>query len=364
MKFYLSLLALFLFVLVIAGCGYLRPQNPKERPYRTIPVVFPGGADDVRLAGELTLPYGDGPFPAIILISGSGPQNRDEEMAGHKPFLVLSDHLTRNGFAVLRYDDRGVSESTGDYSGADLPDFSEDAVSAFNWLAEQAHIDADCIGYLGHSEGGYIAPMAAQKTPAAFMVFLAGPARRLLPDVMVAQGIDILRSQNKGNAEIETLKSQYRDLIHILKTSATKDEAEARLNTLLTAERVTKSQRKAVLETWASRWGMYYADYNPLPALVRYGRPVLALYGSKDLQVSAKENASIMRSALSHPLSQVKTLENHNHLFQYSVNGKIDEYPLIRTTIEPEVLEIISSWLNTATTTKNQPATAAPIKIR
>lgn len=183
------LIVIIVSMLTSYGCAlglWPRPQEPKERPYRVETVRFAGGESDLLLEGELTMPYGDGPFSAAVLITGSGPQDRNESVAGHKPFLVLSDHLTRSGYAVLRYDDRGVGQSSGDYSVATAKDFAADAAAVFSWLQRHPKINPSRIGFIGHSEGGYIAPLAANSAhDVAFMVFLAGPAKPLLPDVMI-----------------------------------------------------------------------------------------------------------------------------------------------------------------------------------
>ena len=143
------------------GCNLLIPcpQEPKDRPYHIREVVFPGGAEGVKLAGEMTAPQTGGPFPAVILIAGSGPQNRNEDLSGHKVFLVLSDYLTRRGYVVLRYDKRGIGKSSGDYQMATMADFADDAAAAMRWLKAQSDIDMARIGFLGHSSGGYVAPL-------------------------------------------------------------------------------------------------------------------------------------------------------------------------------------------------------------
>ncbi len=340
---------IILIVIFLVSCTYgPRPQIPKERPYLIQEVSFTSKNPKIRLAGELTLPNVPGPHPAIILITGSGPQNRDEELFGHKPFLVIADHLTRMGFAVLRYDDRGVGESSGDFSEADIHDFADDASGAFAWLKKQPFVDGEKIGYLGHSEGGYIAPLAAQQTPAKFMVFLAAPIKRLLPDTMITQSKDIARSLGQSDATIDNYASQYIKLTEILRTSQNQQEAELGIIQWLKKAGAKKSEIKNTIKLFANRWGIAYASYDPMPALTSFKKPVLALFGGTDLQVSAKENIPIMREVLTHPFSRVCLFPNKNHLFQNSVTGKISEYHKITTTIEPEVLNSISHWLNYA----------------
>lgn len=297
------------------------------------------------------MPLGQGPFPAIILITGSGPQDRNEAIAGHKPFLVLSDYLTRNGFAVLRYDDRGVGESTGTFSSENrwkptLSDFAQDAAAAYRFMQSIPAIDMQKIGFLGHSEGGYIASAAAEFVPAAFMIFLAAPALPLLPDVMATQVADIARSQGKSQQDIEREKSLCRDLTEILRTSPSIADARSRIEKRLQSHGLTRAEIKANMEVWGSDWGRHYASYDPLPAFRRFKNPVLALFGGSDLQVSAAENAPVMKSVLTNPKSEVLVLDKLNHLFQPSETGRIEDYILIDTTIDTRALNAISEWLS------------------
>lgn len=322
-----------------------RPQDPDDRRYKVETVRFAGGAG-VKLAGELTMPQAGGPFKAVVLISGSGPQDRNEALAGHKPFLVLSDHLTRAGFAVLRYDDRGFAESGGDYDTADLYDFADDAAGAFRYLAGRPEIDASEIGYLGHSEGGYIAPIAAQQTEPAFMVFLAGAARPLLPDVITTQTVDIMQAQGADQALIDVAVTQYQVGSRILGQQAALSDIRDDLDTYLVSQGLGRRDRNDLLDFFATRWGISYANHDPRVALRALANPVLALFGEKDLQVSAAEEAPVMRSALPHPRSQVEVIAGANHLFQPAQTGLPSEYEEIETTISISVLNRISGWID------------------
>lgn len=328
----------------VAVYAWPRPQDPRDRPYRIEPVRFPGGPG-VMLAGELTMPHGDGPFPAAVLITGSGPQDRDETVVGHRPFLVLSDHLTRAGYAVLRFDDRGVGESTGRFEAATMTDFAEDAAGAFRFLTEDKRIDATAIGFIGHSEGGYIAPVAAGHVPAAFLVLLAGPAKPLLPDVMVRQFADVNRAEGFAEKRIADGQQHYRDVTRILSSGEPLHEIRTAMDWYLASSGLSKRERAANLETWGTAWAVGYAGYDPLPALKGYPGPVLALFGGTDLQVSAEENAPVMRAALSNPKSSVEVFKGLNHLFQPSKTGKVSDYLWIDTTIHPDVLDRIAAWL-------------------
>ena len=354
-------LALIIYILTIflSACSYgplpqmpqHRPQNPQHQPYIIKQISFSSVNTGVQLAGELTIPYGSGPYPGVILISGSGQQDRDETVLGHKPFLVISDYLTRMGFAVLRYDDRGVGKSTGQYASADLRDFADDAAGAYLWLQKQPNIALEKIGYLGHSEGGYIAPLASLSNSASFMIILAGSAKPLLPDVVTTQAQTYARTQWFASEKINYYQRHYLKLTGILQQANSVDDAKQKISHWLNAERASKSEIDATLNMFANRWGMHFARYDPQPTLAAFSGPVLALFGDKDVQVSAQENAVFMEESLSNSRSTVCTLANMNHLFQRSTTGRIDEYHKISTTIEPEVLELISHWLKIITET-------------
>ena len=322
-----------------------RPQDPDDRRYKVETVRFDGGAG-VTLAGELTMPQGGGPFKAVVLISGTGPQDRNEELAGHKPFLVLSDHLTRAGFAVLRYDDRGFGDSPGDYYTADLHDFADDAASAYRYLESRPEIDVTTIGYIGHSEGGYIAPVAARQTNPSFMVFLAGPARPLLPDVIVTQTIDILRAESAEQAMIDLAVKQYEVGSAILAQAAPLADIRLDLDNYLVAQGLDRANRNEILDQFGTRWGVSYANHDPRAELRDFTNPVLALFGEKDLQVSAKEEAPVMRALLRHPRSEVQVIAGMNHLFQPTQTGLPSEYSQIDTTMSIDVMNRISAWIN------------------
>ena len=321
-----------------------RPQDPVDRRYKIEEVRFAGGPD-VTLAGELTMPRKGGPFKAVVLISGSGPQDKNEALAGHKPFLVLSDHLTRAGFAVLRYDDRGFADSTGTYDTADLYDFADDAAGAFRYLQSRPEIETTAIGYIGHSEGGYIAPVAARQTDPAFMVFLASAARPIFPDVIVTQLADLSRAQGVDEAAIETAVTQFQVGSSILKQPAPLSKIRDDLNDYLKAQEISRGERREILDLFATRWGVSHANYDSKAELLSLTNPVLALFGETDLQVSAKEEASVMRTALRNPGSEVQVIKGANHLFQPSPSGLPSDYSEIETTISIDVLNRISAWI-------------------
>lgn len=328
----------------IAGLS-ARPQDPVDRRYKIEEVRFAGGPG-VTLAGELTMPQTGGPFKAIVLISGSGPQDRDEALAGHKPFLVLSDHLTRAGFAVLRYDDRGFAESNGTFETADLYDFADDAAGAYRYLQSRPEIDSAAIGYIGHSEGGYIAPVAARQTDPTFMVFLAGAARPLFPDVIATQSADLMRAQGVDEATIAAAVMQFQVGSSILKQQAPLSVIRDDLDDYLTSQGMGRRDRQEILDQFATRWGVSHANHDSRAELRALSNPVLALLGEKDLQVSAKEEAPAMHASLRNPRSEVHVIKGANHLFQPSLTGLPSEYADIETTISIEALNRISTWIS------------------
>lgn len=334
----------------LAALGVIdRPQTPSDRDYVVEQIRIPGGDDGVILDAELTFPRGNGKVPALVLITGSGPQNKDEELAGHKPFLVLSDYLTRRGYGVLRYDDRGYGGSTGDYASATASDFAADAAAALAYLQSHPRVSADRTGYLGHSEGGYLAPLTQQHTPAGFQVHLAGPALPLLPDVMTTQVADIARSEGADDEAVLKEVHLVTGLTEILKEAESPEAVRDRLPKLFKKAGADPSTIKENLSVWATNWALDYSHYDPRPFLQSLDVPVLALYGEYDLQVSAVQNAPVMEELLSNPQSESIILSGLNHLFQPTNTGRVSEYMRIKTTIAPEALEAIGNWLDRVT---------------
>lgn len=337
-------------LITIAGCSqtlnlFSRPQEPSTRPYVVEVVRFSSGTDGVTIEGELTMPTGPGPHRAVVLISGSGPQDRNEAVAGHKPFLVLSDHLTRNGIAVLRYDERGVGKSTGNFANATGMDFAKDAAAAFRWLQSRPEIDAQRIGYLGHSEGGYIAPLAARTTNPSFMTFLASPAEPLLPNVIFAQKRDMELPKTASSEMIVAARLEVLEYTDILRASNSVNDARTRLREYLKVRGATEAEIHTTLQNAVSPWWLFYANYDPAPALRNFGGPVLALFGGTDRQVNARDQVPAMKRLLRNPNSKIVVFPGHNHLFQRSSTGAVHDYVNIVTTIEPEVLNKISTWI-------------------
>jgi pimeloyl-ACP methyl ester carboxylesterase len=338
-----------------------RPQNPeKPYPYYEEELTFENKKAGITFAGTLTLPDKDGRYPAVILITGSGPQNRDEELLGHKPFLVLADFLTRNRIAVLRFDDRGTAKSTGDFSTATSADFALDVESAVQYLKTRPEIISEKIGLMGHSEGGIIAPMVAANSPEiAFIVLLAGTGIRgdkllLLQQELIGRASGIsekdLKTSKKINRKIfdKVLKSSdteklKTDLTTYIK-QAIKENPEMEIPQGMSADDLIKAQVNQI----ATPWMLYFIKYDPKTALKKVKCPVLALNGEKDLQVPPKENLVPIKNALLKSGNKnVTTIEFRglNHLFQECNTGSPSEYGIIEQTFAPSALEEIKNWI-------------------
>jgi len=333
-----------------------RPQEPvKPYPYQEEQVVFENAKAKISLAGTLTLPTKGEKHPVAILITGSGPQNRDEEVFGHKSFLVLADHLTRQGIAVLRYDDRGVNESTGNFAQATTADFATDVQSAIAYLKTRTDIDHQQIGLIGHSEGGIIAPMvAANSEDVDFMVILAGTGvsgfETNLTQAVTLRGFPVEDEE------------AYKTFITEALTIASADKAVSEVRKELTAfydqsaffEMMAgqSPQRdqilKGLVEARTSPWARYFMNYNPADQLALVQCPVLSLNGTKDLQVVADVNQAGIKAALEKGKNkdfEVIALEGLNHMFQNAETGAMTEYDNIEETFDPKALQLISDWI-------------------
>ena len=326
-----------------------RPQMPKKPyPYLEEEVTFKNIKDIVTLAGTLTKPKDLKNFPTVILITGSGPQNRNEEVMGHQPFLVLSDYLTRHGIAVLRYDDRGVGESTGKFQNSTIYDFTEDAKAAVSYLRSRKDIDASKIILLGHSEGGVVAPLIASKDKnIAGIILLAGPGVRL-DKVLLQQQKDIFGVSGMSPASVDSTVALNKGFYEILNTverkQLNKKVEEYGKKKSLSAAEISKQQ-----EQFSDNWFYSFITYDPKAALQQVSCPVLALNGSKDMQVNAAQNLNSIKDNLAQGGNKnvtVKELEGLNHLFQEATTGMPNEYGQIEETISPRVLEIIKEWIN------------------
>lgn len=341
-----------------------RPQEPIEPfPYKAEEVTFENKTHKLTLAGTLTMPLEGDNFPAVVMITGSGGQNRNEELLGHKPFLVIADYLTRYGYAVLRYDDRGIAKSTGDYSLATTEDFATDAFFAVEYLKTRNEINHSKIGLIGHSEGGMIAPMAAVKSnDVAFIILMAGLG---IPgdSILYLQGELIQRAE--GTSEEEIIKSMklQREVFQMIKElddetlkSKLEEKFWKEFPLMSDEEKKQFGDPKVYLamqiKTLTSPWFKYFVKCDPVPTLEKVKCPVLAINGEKDLQVPPKENLSAIEDALKRGGNknyEIKMLRGLNHLFQTSSTGAISEYGKIEETISPLALETMLNWLNRVT---------------
>ncbi len=325
-----------------------RPQNPvKPYPYREEDVVYNNSKADVELAATITLPEGKGPFPAVLLICGSGPHDRDESLMGHKPFLVLADHLTRKGIVVLRADKRGVGKSSGDYPKAVMADFASDADAGVAFLKMRPEVDPKHIGLIGHSEGGIEAPMVAVSNPdVAFVVLMAGPGVRG-DEILKAQQRLIEQSMGKSAAEIEKDAITQQAIFAILEKNEDDSTRDKDLRAAL-AGSVPDAQIGMQIKVLDSPWFRDFVKYDPAPTLSKLTCPVLAINGEKDIQVPSQQNLPAIRKALlagGNKNFDIVELPGLNHLFQTAKTGAIGEYAEIEETISPAALEKISSWI-------------------
>jgi pimeloyl-ACP methyl ester carboxylesterase len=337
-----------------------RPQHPvPPYPYVEEEVSYQNGP--IRLAGTLTKPQGAGPFPVVLLITGSGAQDRDETILGHKLFLVLADHLTRKGIAVLRMDDRGVGGSTGVLTDAGIEDLASDVLTGVGYLRSRKDVRADRIGLIGHSEGGMVAPLVASRTKdVAFMVLLAAPGLTGEEVLLEQIGLVLKAEREVPDAEVAKARERQARALAILKDNTDDATARKRLDALEAEElaKLTeaekqeyasfKAQAAAQMQTIVTPWFRSFVRYDPRVALLRVSCPVLALNGATDVQVAAKANLSAIARALQDGGNTdvtVKELPGLNHLFQHSATGAIGEYGRIEETFAPQALDEISRWI-------------------
>jgi uncharacterized protein len=298
------------------------------------------------------VPRGQGPFPAAILLAGSGPLNRDEADSGHRPFLVLADHLTRKGIAVLRYDKRGIGKSSGDYENATTADFASDAEAALAFLRSRKEIDARRIGLIGHSEGGVIAPMIASRSgEVAWIVLLAGPATKGAETLLLQSDL-IARAAGMNDEQVAQSLDFDRQAYMLVRQEKNRSQLENKLEDLIKVSGLGPAMPPALLERqihWTSSpWFRYFLDYDPVPALQNTKCPVLALSGERDLQVPPKENLPLLKKALEDGGNkdyQVTELPELNHVFQHCYTGLPAESRAIEETFAPEALSAISTWV-------------------
>jgi uncharacterized protein len=348
---------------VPATVAVARPQDPKDFPYKQEDVVFTNPKGGNQLAGTLTMPPDGKATKIVILITGSGPQNRNEELKAinHRPFLVWSDWLTRNGIAVLRFDDRGVAKSTGDFNTATSADFADDAEAAVTYVQSRADLKGLSIGLMGHSEGGMIAPIIASRNKAVkFIVLLAGPGVPV-SELMLKQVDDQLRlggaSPDQIQRSLATTKKVYAEIIAHPELSAPR--LEQQIDTIETVDLRTFPKEDLhgqsidqILKANAAivtPWYRYFLAFNPADYLVKIKCPALALDGTLDMQVNAEANLAAIKADLEkggNKHFKVVTLDGLNHLFQKATTGSLPEYSQISETVNPVALQTVSVWIN------------------
>lgn len=342
-----------------------RPQDPQRPfPYEEEELTFPNHQAKIRLAGTLTMPSSGGPFPAAVLVTGSGPQDRDEAIMGHRPFLVLADHLTRRGIAVLRYDDRGFGKSEGKFSGATVRDFTSDALAAVEFLKSHARINSKQIGIIGHSEGGLVAPRAAvASNDVSFIVLLSGvgvPLEQLLQrqaaDIIRVMGLDEETAKEQASYQARAFavakqlkkgkeaRAQAKQEILSIFNEAIEDYTPKQLEELGFTPSHFESQADMIL----SPWFLDLLQIDPTPTLEQVTCPVLAINGTKDIQVAFRENLEGIEASIRRGGNQdVMTIAfpDLNHLFQTSDTGAVSEYGLIEETFNEKALRTVSDWI-------------------
>ncbi|MDE6642480.1 MAG: alpha/beta hydrolase [Muribaculaceae bacterium] len=328
-----------------------RPQTPVPPfPYKTEEVVINNETGGASLAGTLTLPENtDNSTPIVIMVTGSGQQNRDEELFEHKPFVVIADYLARNGIASVRYDKRGVGKSTGDILNATTADFANDAEAVMNWIRENKQFGK--VGILGHSEGGLIAYMlGSKKDRSDFIVSIAGPS---------IQGKDIIAWQNKvalmksgvPESEAEKFRNALTKVFEYKLQNPTIDSIEdEKIEEFYPGYKSSSRsfnlamQLKSVLTAKANNyWMMFFLGYDPAKDLKSLKIPAFIIYGEKDRQVPPELNSDIAKQLV--PNAKVVTYPGLNHLMQHAITGNVEEYKIIEETFAPDVLADITSFI-------------------
>ncbi|HVP35996.1 MAG TPA: alpha/beta fold hydrolase [Terriglobales bacterium] len=338
-----------------------RPQEPKQPyPYDEKEVVYENKKAGIELAGTLTLPKSGGPFPVVLLITGSGPEDRNETVFGHRPFLVLADYLTRRGIAVLRVDDRGVGKSTGSYAKATTEDFAGDVLAGVEYLKSLKEINPKQIGLLGHSEGGIIAPMVATKSPdVSFIVLMAGTGLTG-EQILYLQSALIEKASGTSDEVIARDRKLKEQMFAVVKENQDSASIDKKLRLVLNDAIAKMSDKEKqdmgyspemvdmTIKQMLSPWLRFFLTYDPKPALMKVKCPVLAINGEKDMQVPPKENLPAIEEALKAGGNKdytIKELPGLNHLFQTATTGSPTEYAKIEETISPAALTIIGDWI-------------------
>lgn len=344
-----------------------RPQTPKPPfPYESSDVVYYNKDRSIQYGATVTKPRGAGPFPALLLITGSGQQNRDEEIFGHKPFAIIADYLTRKGYLVLRVDDRGVGQTTGDVKSATTKNFADDAMVGLDYLKTLSDVDKTKIGLLGHSEGGMIAEMvAAQQKDIAFVVLLAAPGEPII-DLMTEQSRAVLQSSSMSQQQLESYLALRKSLSSAVSLVESDSAAHAAATTVVN-DWLAKTPKDVALastgiandsskqdfvnkavEMLYKPWWQFFFRYQPDVYVRKMNAKVLALNGDKDIQVFSKTNLPALKASLQKSPSknfEVVELKGLNHLFQHCTKCTVAEYAELEETFAPEALQTIGTWL-------------------
>ena len=351
---------IILLVLVISFSGCKKEKTYENSISENI--TFKNIEDNITLSGTLSIPSKDGTFPAVVLISGNGEHNRNEEFGNFKPLLDISNYLTERGIAVLRYDKRGVEESTGNYDSANSFDFANDVTSAIDYLLTRKEVNKKKIGLIGHSEGGLIAPIvASQSSNVAFIVSLAGPSSSG-DKILLSQQKAIALAKGTDKSEVEKNQKLNRDAFEIVKRYKDKDTLRKKMTEYIekvslnvpdkpenmTYDEYVNAQVNGILRPWM----VNFLRYNSEKYIEQVQVPVLALNGTKDLQVLASENLPEWKRILENSGNKnvtVKELQNLNHLFQTCETGLPDEYEKLNESFSVIAMNEISKWIKKQT---------------
>ncbi|MBA2250198.1 MAG: alpha/beta fold hydrolase [Chitinophagaceae bacterium] len=346
----------------------LRPQTPKPPyAYNSDDVEYDNADKTLHYGATITTPKGAGPFPAILLITGSGAQNRDEEILGHKPFAVIAHYLTTRGYIVLRVDDRGMGKSSQGSLSATTADFAKDVNTSLNYLKNRKDVNINHLGMIGHSEGGMIAPMVAtQRNDIDFIIMLAGPGEKI-SKLMEDQNAAIMLSAGMSKEMTDAYIKLYHNLIPVIVQAKNPEEAKIKLYKEVGAWRKTTPQNivmattgitndslqrqfvNAFASSLGAPWYKYFLQFDPSIYLTKLHCKVLALNGDKDIQVISQPNLAAIKAALKKsksPAYVVKEMPGLNHLFQHCKKCTVKEYGELEETFSPEVLQIMGDWLN------------------
>lgn len=345
----------------------VRPQTPKPPfDYISEDVTFKNADGSISYGATITIPKGVKTYPAILLVSGSGPQNRDEELMGHKPFAVIANYLTNKGYIVLRVDDRGVGQTTGDRKKATSADFAKDASAAIDYLKTRKEVNQKKVGIMGHSEGGMIAPMlASERKDIDFIILMAGPGVKVY-ELMEDQSAAVMSAGGVSDAIVAEYRKLYRGIEQAIISSKTGEEAQLKMKEVTGAWKSSASkearefididdfekEKKYISEFMAlyhDTWFNYFLKYDPQPTLQKLSCKVLALNGGRDVQVLAKQNLEGIRESLTKGKNknfEVKELSGLNHLFQRCNTCSPQEYGTLKETISEDALKAVSDWLD------------------